>query len=96
MLVAIKRQITLTLIDQLLLLLLLCCSCIMNEGGNITHTHHGVCVFNELILGDIVDLLGLLEQVTQEILKLIRLNVTRVISIVFTPDLIGKRTSCRN
>lgn len=31
MLVAIKRQITLTLIDQLLLLLLLCWACIMNE-----------------------------------------------------------------
>lgn len=72
------------------------CVLSLSEDGNITHTHHGVCVFNELIFGDIVDLLGLFEQVTQEILKLIRLNVTRVISIVFTPDLIGKRTSCRN
>jgi len=51
-------------------------------------THHGIGVLNELVLGHIIDLFGLFEQVAQEVLQLIRLDVTRVVGVVFTPDLI--------
>lgn len=51
-------------------------------------TYHSIGVLNELVLGHVVDLFGLFEQIAQEILQLIRFNVTRIVGVVFTPDLI--------
>lgn len=51
-------------------------------------TYHSIGVLNELVLGHVVDLFGLFEQIAQEIFQLIRFNVTRIVGVVFTPDLI--------
>lgn len=53
----------------------------------ISRTYHRVSVFDQFVLGHIVDFLRLLEQVAQEVLQLVRLNVTAVVAVVFAPDL---------